>query len=107
MNANTAITTAARRIARETNASARGMKLHFDANGKVLDRHPADQSYTTRQAWATDRVVTTVSGAHITYRAAQDFLDAAAYAATQTAEWPYAAEGIYLDELATARSKVA
>ena len=96
MNANTAITTAARKIATTTNARNSETKLHFDADGQLLDSHAKDMWYTTRQDWADQLAVSTIGAGrgHMTYREAQDLLDAAA---TDDA-------GYYLQQLADERN---
>lgn len=80
MNTSTAITTAARKIAAATNARPSNIKIVFDAAGNVLDSHPKDMWYTTPQPWDAQVATWTIGSGkgHMTYRAAQDLLDAAA-----------------------------
>ena len=75
------ISTAARRIAREVNATSAHVKLHFDGEGSVLASHEAELSYVAPQAWMS-RQVAVIQGrkgsrfGRLTQQDAQDYLDA-------------------------------
>lgn len=78
MDTATKITPAARRIARETNSTPRGIATRFDIEGQVLDRHPADMWYLPGNG-PTGIAITThglAGWGHMTYRHAQDCIDA-------------------------------
>ena len=79
----TQITTAARRIVRETRSASASMRLRFDADGNLLDSREIGTWYTTPQGWEASVAVVTTSPrwkheAPITQRQAQDMLDASA-----------------------------
>lgn len=102
MNTNTEITTAARRIAREHNArngSSVDFKLYFDRSGSLVDVLEKGMAYANRADYAEFAVMTVSGqGVHMTYRAAQDLLDA--YDAHGK---DYYAQDFYLYELRNAR----
>lgn len=105
MNTNTAITTAARRLARENNTRYPEITTGYDTDG-----HPVD-------AWSTGMthigkppadIAVTLRGTRncpMTYRAAQDHLDAAAHATAHPDEL-HAADD-YLADLQFARDTAA
>jgi hypothetical protein len=102
MNTATPITTAARRIAREVNATVRETKLWFDADGRVVDSTPADMWYINPADQAPTAVLTHPglrrTSERLTYRAAQDLLDAIAAHPGDVDE-----QGWYLSRLDDAR----
>ncbi|MGC4151478.1 MAG: hypothetical protein QM628_00170 [Propionicimonas sp.] len=76
MNTATPITTAARRIARKANATAPTLAVEFDRQGHAVDVHPAGLRYAPHAA--PEGIVLTIhcNGGGLTYRRAQDLLDA-------------------------------
>lgn len=76
MNLHTPITTAARRITRKANATAPTLAVEFDRQGNPVDVHPADLRYAPHAG--PEGVVLTIrcNGGGLTYRRAQDLLDA-------------------------------
>lgn len=78
-------TTAARRIAREVNATPADLRVAFDADGQVVDTHPAGMWYTD-PADAPAYAVAYKGGAGITAAAVQFDLDA--YAAVVASAHP-------------------
>lgn len=80
MNTHTDITTAARRIAREVNATHYETRIWFAADGTVLDRTPAGMWYIDPADEAPAVVIlrgTRRTNERLTQREAQDRLDAA------------------------------
>ena len=105
IDTHTAITTTARRIARQVNAGTPGFKYYFDRDGVLLDSHEADRWYTERQDYADRVAVVGVRDSRhferLTYRDVQDLLDADAYAAQHPKT--YEAKSFYLHQLDVAR----
>ena len=103
MNLNTLITTAARRITREVNSTVPETRIWFDAEGHVVDTTPADMWYIDPADAPV--AVLTLRGQRrtperMTYREAQDLLDAAAAHPGDSAE-----QGYFLSLLADARER--
>ena len=105
----TQITTAARRIARITNATGPRLKLHFAADGDLLGTLETGHTYTVRPDWVDQVAVTTQTAGcspwhdgRYTYRQIQDQLDAdaqhLAHADTCT-EYADVCQGAYLQQL--------
>jgi len=94
----TAITTAARRIAREASTTPREIRIYFDTEGHVLDRHMADVWYADPDRRPTAAIA--IVGGRLTQRAAQDLLDAqAAHPDDRDAQ------NMYLDNLTAIRER--
>ena len=86
------ITTAARRIARDVNATAPAVRAYYDADGQVVTTHAAGMWFAdaeTRDRETAGAVVALTGRkgrAPLTQREAQDHLDAAAAVAAGTVE---------------------
>lgn len=105
MNTATPITTAARRIAREVNATVAETRIWFDAEGRVVDITPAGMWHTNPAD--VPAAVLALRGQRrtperMTHREAQDLLDAAAAHPGNSDE-----QGYYLSMLADARERAA
>lgn len=105
MDTNTPITTAARRITREVNATVAELRISFDAEGHVVDTTPADMWYINPADAPV--AVLTLQGQRrtperMTQREAQDLLDAAAAHPGDSAE-----QGFFISSLADARERAA
>lgn len=105
VNTATPITTAARRITREVNATVAETRVWFDAEGHVVDTTPAGM-WHTNPADAPVAVLTLRgqrrTPERMTQREAQDLLDAAAAHPGDSAE-----QGFFLSLLADARERAA
>jgi pectin methylesterase-like acyl-CoA thioesterase len=104
MNPNTAITTAARRIARELNVRPKEITIGFDGTGHVTEAWPTG-TWTPGQGDGAAVIHRgTRTGDRMTYRAAQDLLDAAAWVDTHPQDvGPTDPIGDFLDLLNAAR----
>lgn len=78
MDTATSITTAARRIARDANTSSPLVKTWYDADGHPVEAAPADMWFTDPRPDLAGLVLCkgTRGEERMTYRAAQDLIDA-------------------------------
>lgn len=108
MNINTAITTAARRLTRESNTRPAEVTTAYDADGNPVEAWSSGMYHTGGTAPACAVTLAGTKLDRLTYRRAQDLLDAAAWAAAHPEQHATTDPiGDYLYRLAVAREVLA
>lgn len=108
INTATAITTAARRLARESNTRPAEVTTAYGADGNPVKAWSSGMYHTGGTAPACAVTLAGTKRDHLTYRRAQDLLDAAAWATDHPDQHATTDPiGDYLYQLAVAREVLA